>query len=137
MISPIKLEKQISLQVSSSSKWMTALDTGDGWPYSTSFFLFKHSPNNAHKSLSIWSPGGDSVRPLSISCGPKFGVDLGKTSWKRARNITRNLNRNRSAVYGTGETNNELSREKALQDQWELTAIFGLSARTYSCGGEG
>lgn len=24
-----------------------------------------------------------------------------------------------------------------FQTHWELTAIFGLSARTYSCGGEG
>jgi hypothetical protein len=31
---------------------------------------FRTSPSNAHRSRSMYSPGGDSSIPFSISCGP-------------------------------------------------------------------
>lgn len=45
--------------------------SGDRWrPYSISFLRFRTSPSNAHRSRSMYSPGGDSSIPFSISCGP-------------------------------------------------------------------
>lgn len=65
--------------------------SGTGWrPYSTSFLRFNTSPSNAHSNRSIYSPGGDSSTPFSMSWGPRCGTPRGKASWKRARNMTMN-----------------------------------------------
>jgi hypothetical protein len=78
------------------------------------------------------------MTPRSSSCGPKFARDLGKASVKRERNMTMNYNKLLAARPNSRErVFSRLNWQRTRQYSCRLTAISGLSANTYSWGGEG
>lgn len=60
------------------------------WAYSTGFLRFRARPSRPHNNASMFPDGTVSTIPLSISCGPRWGTDLGNTSLNRARKATMN-----------------------------------------------
>lgn len=109
--------------------------------YLTSCLRLSSSPSSAHRNCSTRSPGIVSTTSRSSSCGPKFARLFGSVSLKRARNITINW---RAFPWLAPQIHRACRRDFSRHIQLETrqriktrTAMSGLSARTYSWGGEG